>query len=80
MNARELEILCPVAIRPADPLVAQDFEAASFEQGRVLFGVWRLEFGWRGKKATTLTLIGFAMLLLAYVGTKFVIEILLGRV
>ncbi len=44
----------------------------------LLYGNWK--FGWRGKKATTLTLIGFAMLLLAYVGTKFVVEILLGRV
>ena len=35
--------------------------------------------GWRGKKAVTLTIIGFVMLLLAYVGTKFVVEILLGR-
>ena len=43
----------------------------------LLFGHWK--FGWRGKKAMTLTLIGFAMLLLAYVGTKFVVEILLGR-
>jgi ABC-type uncharacterized transport system permease subunit len=44
----------------------------------LLFGHWR--FGWRGKKAIRLTLLGFAMLLLAYVGSKFVVQILLGRV
>lgn len=43
----------------------------------LLFGHWR--FGWRGKKAIRLTLIGFVSLLLAYIGTKFVLQILLGR-
>lgn len=43
----------------------------------LLFGHWR--FGWRGKKAIRLTLIGFISLLLAYIGTKFVLQILLGR-
>jgi ABC-type uncharacterized transport system permease subunit len=44
----------------------------------LLYGHWK--FGWRGKKAVRLTLVGFVMLLMAYVGTKFAIEILLGRV
>jgi len=43
----------------------------------LLFGHWK--FGWRGSKAVKLTVGGFVLLLLAYVGTKFVIEILLGR-
>lgn len=43
----------------------------------LLFGHWR--FGWRGRKAIRLTLIGFVALLLAYIGTKFVLQILLGR-
>jgi ABC-type uncharacterized transport system permease subunit len=43
----------------------------------LLYGHWK--FGWRGKKAMVLTLSGFVMLLLAYIGTKFVVEILLGR-
>ena len=34
--------------------------------------------GWRGRKALHLTLAGFVFLLLAYVGTRFVLEVLLG--
>jgi ABC-type uncharacterized transport system permease subunit len=36
--------------------------------------------GWRGRIAVRWTLAGFLSLLLAYVGTRFVIEVLLGRV
>lgn len=35
--------------------------------------------GWRGRTAVTWTLIGFAFLVLAYVGTKFVLEVVLQR-
>ena len=35
--------------------------------------------GWRGRIATRFTLGGFAVLLLAYVGTRFVLEVVLGR-
>ena len=41
----------------------------------LLWGRWR--FGWRGRKAIRLTMVGFAVLLLAYLGTKFVLEFLL---
>jgi len=44
----------------------------------LLFGRWRL--GWRGRPAIHWTLGGFALLLLGYFGTKFVLEILLKRV
>jgi len=44
----------------------------------LLLGRWRL--GWRGKVASSWTLTGFGLLLLAYFGTKFVSEILLKRV
>lgn len=40
----------------------------------------RLFFGWRGRTALRWTLIGFAMLMLAYIGSRFVMEVLLGRV
>ena len=36
-------------------------------------------YGWRGKTALRWTLSGFAILLLAYVGSRFVLEIILGR-
>ena len=36
--------------------------------------------GWRGKRVTRWALGGFIMLLLAYIGTKFVLELLLHRV
>lgn len=35
--------------------------------------------GWRGRTALRWTLAGFAALLLAYVGSRFVVEVLLGR-
>ena len=35
--------------------------------------------GWRGRTALRLTLAGFVLLLLAYVGSRFVLEVVLGR-
>ncbi len=45
--------------------------------GILLLGHWR--YGWRGRHAVHWTLGGFALLLLGYFGTKFVLEVLLGR-
>ncbi|MBI3575080.1 MAG: cytochrome c biogenesis protein CcsA [Gammaproteobacteria bacterium] len=45
--------------------------------GVLLLGRWRL--GWRGRPAIRLALAGFALLVLAYFGSKFVLEVLLGR-
>lgn len=36
-------------------------------------------YGWRGRKAVVLTMSGFGFLLLAYIGSKFVLEIILHR-
>ncbi|MCU0840532.1 MAG: cytochrome c biogenesis protein CcsA [Thiobacillaceae bacterium] len=36
-------------------------------------------YGWRGRTAIYWTLAGFACLMLAYVGVKFVLEVILGR-
>lgn len=36
-------------------------------------------YGWRGRTAIRWTLAGFAMLLLAYLGSKFVLEVILHR-
>ena len=41
----------------------------------VLFG--RVQFGWRGKKSIIISLLAFAFLILAYLGTKFVVEVVL---
>jgi ABC-type uncharacterized transport system permease subunit len=41
--------------------------------------VGRTSFGWRGKRAVRMLYIGATFLLLAYVGTQFVMEIVLGR-
>lgn len=43
----------------------------------LLFGHWR--FGWRGRTAARYTIAGFVVLAVAYFGSKFVLEILLGR-
>lgn len=45
--------------------------------GGLLLG--RLVYGWRGRTAIRWTLTGFLLLLLAYAGSKFVLEILLHR-
>ncbi len=39
----------------------------------------RHAWGWRGRTALRLTLAGFLLLLLAYVGSRFVLEVVLGR-
>ena len=39
----------------------------------------RVAFGWRGTAAVRWTLAAFALLLLGYFGSKFVLEVLLGR-
>ena len=45
--------------------------------GVLLVGRWL--WGWRGRTALRLTLAGFVLLLLAYVGSRFVLEVVLGR-
>ncbi len=37
-------------------------------------------YGWRGRVALRWTLAGFALLFLAYIGSRFVLEVLLGRI
>lgn len=39
----------------------------------------RRVYGWRGRTAISWTLAGFMSLMLAYVGVKFVLEVILGR-
>jgi ABC-type uncharacterized transport system permease subunit len=39
----------------------------------------RALYGWRGRVAVRWTLAGFLMLVLAYIGSKFVLEVILGR-
>lgn len=43
----------------------------------LLIGRWR--YGWRGRKAARYTLAGFLLLAVAYFGSKFVLEFVLGR-
>ncbi|MEN1959316.1 cytochrome c biogenesis protein CcsA [Luteimonas sp. MJ246] len=46
--------------------------------GVLLMGRWR--FGWRGRKAVHWTLAAMALLVLAFFGSKFVLELVLQRV
>ena len=41
--------------------------------------VGRHAYGWRGRIALRWTLAGFMVLLLAYIGSSFVAEVILGR-
>lgn len=43
----------------------------------LLFG--RMRYGWRGRKAIRFVYGGAALLLLAYTGSRFVVEVLLGK-
>ena len=50
--------------------------------GWMVFGVFlvgRQWYGWRGRKALVWILSGSILLLLAYLGSKFVLEVLLKR-
>lgn len=46
--------------------------------GMLLAGRWR--YGWRGRTALRWTVTGFVVLMLAYPGSRFVLEVLLHRV
>ena len=39
----------------------------------------RARFGWRGRNAVRILYAGSALLMLAYVGSRFVLEVILGR-
>jgi ABC-type uncharacterized transport system permease subunit len=43
----------------------------------LLWGRW--QWGWRGKRAVRVLYLGAGLLLLAYVGSRFVLEIILQR-
>lgn len=48
----------------------------------IIFGLLlagRHFYGWRGRRALRWTMAGFIVLLLAYIGTRFVLEVILGR-
>ena len=46
--------------------------------GVLLLGRWR--YGWRGAKAVRWTLVAMVLLMLAFFGSKFVLELVLKRV
>ena len=46
--------------------------------GALLLGRWR--YGWRGATAVRWTLVAMALLVLAFFGSKFVLELLLRRI
>lgn len=45
--------------------------------GTLIYGRWR--YGWRGRRAVQWTLVGFGILILAYFGSKLVLELILQR-
>ena len=48
-----------------------------FVYGFLLIGHYK--FGWRGQKAIRFTLIGFMLLAIGFIGSKFVLEMILGK-
>lgn len=63
------------ALRPDHKTV---FTVIAWAMFGVLLG-GRLLWGWRGRRALRLTLGAFGMLVLAYVGSRFVLEVILQR-
>ena len=64
------------------------FERAEMEPDPAAQAAWltfailligRKKFGWRGQRATHMLYAGALLLLLAYVGSRFVIEVILQR-
>jgi len=69
----------PRAIRVAKTLHEMGFSlVATIFFGLLLLG--RRLWGWRGRLAIRLTLGGFILLLLSYVGSRFVLEVILNRI
>ena len=48
-----------------------------FVYGALLFGHY--QFGWRGQKARRFTIVGFILLAIGFIGSKFILEMVLGR-
>ena len=48
-----------------------------FVYGTLLVGHY--QFGWRGQKAIRFTLIGFGLLAVGFIGSKFILEMVLGK-
>ncbi|APR71074.1 MULTISPECIES: cytochrome C assembly family protein [Acinetobacter] len=48
-----------------------------FLYGALLIGHYK--FGWRGRKAIRFTITGFILLAIGFIGSKFVLEMILGR-
>lgn len=48
-----------------------------FVYGALLFGHYK--FGWRGQKARRFTIVGFVLLAIGFIGSKFILEMVLGR-
>lgn len=63
------------AVRPTHKSILSLLAWLTF--GALLWGRWR--YGWRGRRALRWILTGTVFLLLAYLGYKFVLEIVLGR-
>lgn len=78
-----LTIALPLGFLSVNNLIAQHLVHKTFFSllswlifGILLFGRWRM--GWRGQRAIKFTLWGFGFLLVGFIGSKFVLEILLG--
>ncbi len=78
-----LTIALPLGLLSVNNLIAQHLVHKTFFSllswlifGILLFGRWRM--GWRGQRAIKFTLWGFGFLLMGFIGSKFVLEILLG--
>jgi ABC-type uncharacterized transport system permease subunit len=74
----------------SEQVFGKPFSFSHFTQHKTVFALlsWltyagllagRKRYGWRGRTAITWSLTGFAMLVLAYIGSKIVLQLLLGK-
>lgn len=74
----------------SEQVFGKPFSFTHFTQHKTVFALlsWltyagllagRKRYGWRGRTAITWSLTGFAMLVLAYIGSKVVLQLLLGK-
>ena len=78
-----LTVALALGVESVDNLMAQHLVHKTFFSflswfifGILLLGRWRM--GWRGQRAIKFTLWGFGLLLIGFVGSKFVLELLMG--
>jgi hypothetical protein len=78
VNGNTIHLIRPASTAPVSDIeIGWHMPAIVLVEVSVLVGHWR--FGWRGQRAANMTLYGVILLGLAFIGTKFVLELILNK-